>query len=58
EELCFDRYMQLMAKYDEEANAVMKSGLPPSWHLFTRALILPFPELPAQVLEVYNVRVG
>ncbi|KAH7713757.1 hypothetical protein AAVH_18891 [Aphelenchoides avenae] len=41
----------------EEVNAVIESGPPSSWHLFTRVLFLSFPEK-AQALEVYNVRVG
>ncbi|KAH7670041.1 hypothetical protein AAVH_42736, partial [Aphelenchoides avenae] len=57
EELCYDRWTHLMVKWDEEDNIVIESGLPSSWHLFTRALFLPFPEK-AQVLDVYNVRVG
>ncbi|KAH7725660.1 hypothetical protein AAVH_06502 [Aphelenchoides avenae] len=55
EELCYDRWTQLVAQWDEEVNAVIESGLPSSWHLFTRALFLPFPEK-AQVLEVYKMR--
>ncbi|KAH7723781.1 hypothetical protein AAVH_08574 [Aphelenchoides avenae] len=57
EELCYDRWTQLMVRWDEKVNAVIESGLPSSWDLFTRALFLPFPEK-AQVLEGYNLRVG
>ncbi|KAH7703061.1 hypothetical protein AAVH_29776 [Aphelenchoides avenae] len=57
EDLCYDRWTQLMVKWDEEVDAVIASGLPSAWHLFTRTLFLPFPEK-MEVLEVYQVRVG
>ncbi|KAH7705250.1 hypothetical protein AAVH_27556 [Aphelenchoides avenae] len=57
EDLCYDPWTQLMVKWDEEVDAVIASGLPSAWHLFTRTLFLPFPEK-MEVLKVYQVRVG